>query len=317
MGQPVFFHWKPLLFTAGVAAVAGAVGVMVTLIVASPSSFPPSGGPHTITATTTTTTSMPPETIAVTLPPNDAYSGKVGVAIPEHIIDKLAPPPSDEASKILSNLWPGLSALLGALVGGAVTYATTSQKNKADRIAASEARQQAIDDATQARAQALEDRQDDRQTEINERSLEACFETLKAGRKITASARDLWTAIYNRRPHATVIEEFEAFDATTHDWYPAYEFLRLTVPPGGEPALEEYRLAFGAFTSTAVNWKDAYIDGRELTVDIETGEDRPGSVPVPTQKDMLQQNYDSCERLESAVYAKRDAFVAIVSAYFR
>jgi hypothetical protein len=86
----------------------------------------------------------------------------------------------------------------------------------------------------------------------------------------------------------------KTFDATTHEWYPAYEFLRLTVPTGAEPALEEYRQAFGAFTSIVQNWKDAYIDGRELAVDIETGEDSPASIPVPTPKVMLQQNYDNC-----------------------
>jgi hypothetical protein len=302
--RPSIFHWRSILFTLGVAAVVGAICIVVTSIVSSPASHNTSVGPGLTTPAATS--SLPsPETIAVTLPSNSAYSGTVSVAIPQHVIDKVAPPGGGSAEKTLQSLIPGLSGLLGALIGGGVTYLTTAQKNKADRAAAMEARQQALDD-----------RKDVRRTEIKNRSFEAVVDAVTAGRKITAAARDVWVAVFNRQPRETVLEEFKAFDAATHDWYPAYEVLRLTVPSSAEAALEEYRIALGAFTAIATNWKDAYIAGNESTIDIETGDEKPPSETATDEKLNLQQNYDKCDRFELAVYEKRNALIAITKAHF-
>src|SRR5258708_1614108 len=123
-GEPSIFNVKWLLFTVGVSAICILVTwcFLTSPTSASPSTSPTSTGGSTPTTTsaspstsptstggsTPTTTSASPsnQTIAVTLPPNSAYSGTVSVAIPDRIIDKLGPPHDSGVVKFFDSIWP-------------------------------------------------------------------------------------------------------------------------------------------------------------------------------------------------------------------
>jgi hypothetical protein len=279
--KPFKFTWKWVLCVLGV----GAICVLATLQIDTRSQ---SGS-----ASTTT----PTETVNVSIPPNSlGPAGTVGVAIPGRIIDKLGPPHDTG----LAGIWPAVTVLLGTLAGAALTFATTSQKNKQDRIISEEARQQATADRIETRRQ-----------EIRDHSLQACLEVITAGRLVAMATRTLWVHCANKEPRDKVEESFSKLDPVLRDWYIASEVLLLRMPPVAKTAFIAYREALNKYVQSATRWSGDYLASIPAAA-------QPGSPPgTPIPFPPRRHTAIKCKRLENDVLTKREVFVDIANDYFR
>jgi hypothetical protein len=268
-GEPSIFAVKWTLFTVGVSAVC----VLVTwFYLTGPTSAPPSIRPPSTGSTSTTTSASPPnEPIAVTLPPNSAYSGTVSVAIPDRIIDKLGPSHDSGVVKFLGSIWPGASALIGALIGGLVTLAAGRLNNAHQREAEYETRRQVVRD----------------------RTFSACADVLKAGRLQLGSTKQMWYNAYIGATHDQVRKDSKEVDKDIQDWYSVSELLRLTLPPGAKSAFKDYADALSGYVGEAWRFRDEYLE-------------KP--LPDPNfERDNA--GHERLDGIEDDVLAKRNAFI--------
>lgn len=229
---------------------------------------------------------LPSKTIDVIIPPNTTGSAgqsrTVSVTIPDSVLEKLGPSHDTGAKDVFQIVWPGLSTLLGALVGGGVTFGAGFLKNSQEQRASNESRKRFIED----------------------RSFNACVDVLKSGRLFTAAVTKLWYAIYTREPRDRIIGNAKALEKATRDWYAASEVVRLTVPPEAKHAFDDYNKALGVYHNKVQEWKIEYLASPSPSAE---------SDPDITFDDASYAEYD---RLEDDLLAKRDAFTKIVKSRF-
>lgn len=270
-GKPSISKVKWLLFTVGVSAIC----ILVTWFLTSLTIAPQSTSPTSIGGSPLTTTSGSPsnQTIAATLPPNSAYSGTVSVAIPDRIIDKLGPPHDSGVVKLFESIWPGASALIGALIGGLVTLAANRLHNSLQQQASFETRLQFVRD----------------------RTFKACADVLKAGRLAAASTLTMWYDAYDGAPHDQVRKDSKELDKDIQDWYSVSELLRLTLPPGAKSAFEGYASVLSAYIIEARRFTDEYLE--KPWPDSNFEHDVPG--------------YERLDGIDADLLAKRTAFMDV------
>ncbi|WP_428339788.1 hypothetical protein [Mycobacterium sp.] len=86
---------------------------------------------------------------------------------------------------IFQIIWPGVSTLLGAIVGGGVTFLANIQKNSQETRASKDARKRAIED----------------------RSFAATVDYLKAARLLTTAMGVLCYDVYIKEPRENVLKD--------------------------------------------------------------------------------------------------------------
>lgn len=196
------WFWLRLL---ALVALGGGVGWTLATIHSGPQSSSSS------TTKITPITPPPNQTVTVTIPPDQNEPAReVGVTIPGPILDKLGPPAQTSWAKVFENIWPGVSTLLGALVGGGVTLALGLLTNSHQKRASQDARRGVIKD----------------------RSFNALAELLKTGRLVAAGANNLWSELNVATPRQGLFAELStSFDEASRNWFAAGVAARLALPP--------------------------------------------------------------------------------------
>jgi hypothetical protein len=183
---------------------------------------------------------------------------------------------------VLEVVWPGVSTLLGALVGGGVTLWANLQKNSQEKRASDEGRKRLIKD----------------------RSFKASVDILKAGRLLFAAGNMTWYKVYVRATHGHVDEAATTLERTLRDWYSAAEVVRLTVPPEAEPAFEDYAKVLGHYVACVRERKHKYLQRTLPDTELESDYEPD------------QAFYNEFNALEDDIIAKRDTFIKVVKKEF-
>jgi hypothetical protein len=134
---------------------------------------------------------------------------------------------------VLQIIWPGISALLGAGIGGGATLFANHQKNVQEQGAARSSRQSGVKD----------------------RSFNACVDLLKAARLLTSEANTLSFHMSKGDSQVIIAERAGRFDEALRNYYAANEVARIAMPPAVADSFDDYTKALVAIASHVYTWR--------------------------------------------------------------
>ncbi|MCV6983087.1 hypothetical protein H7I53_23060 [Mycolicibacterium pulveris] len=161
----------------------------------------------------------------------------------------------------LEIVWPGLSALIGAAIGGGVTLWANKQNSAQERSA----------------------RKDARQREIKDRGFAACSEVLRTGQLYYNEVNSLWWDLQCLKDRKAILTHDEPFDDALRNHHAATALARIAIPPTAEPSFSDYIRSVRNIANVVADWKVEYLDARDFlspepfefsTSDDSTPEDR-------------------------------------------
>jgi hypothetical protein len=190
---------------------------------------------HSTSPTRSPSTTSP--TVNVTIPDKpDQFGHTVTVAIPDLLFDKLAKIAHPGA---LETVWPAISALLGALVGGGVTLLANKEQSSAEKAAALSSRK----------------------AQIRDRGLAACVDVLKTAQLYYNEVNSLWWDLQNAEPKDVIEGHSASFDEALRNHYAANAVARLAIPPTLKNSFKDYIKAVRDIADVVSEWEADYVPG--------------------------------------------------------
>jgi hypothetical protein len=172
---------------------------------------------------------------------------------------------------LLQIVWPGVSTLLGAGVGGGVTLWANNQNHAQEQAA----------------------KLSSRQSQIKDRSFNACVDLLKAAQLMTHEANTLRIDLRNGEPYDVISSHSPPLFDSVRNFNAAREVARMAIPPTVKSCFDQYVKAAGNFSDEVYDWKIAYLKSRD----------------TPTRD-------EKCQLLIDDMIAKRDDFSRAASTQF-
>jgi hypothetical protein len=171
----------------------------------------------------------------------------------------------------LQVVWPGISALLGAGIGGGATVLVNRQTNKQQRAAAFSSRQ----------------------SQIKDRSFDACVDVLKTALLLCNEANILWYDPATGDSDELNSSRSAPFYEAARNHNAASSLARMAMPPMVKSSFDDYMTAVAELDAEIYNFK---VDSGDTPISGEEYRDKPIS----------EEEYGE---LVNDVKAKRDHFV--------
>lgn len=177
----------------------------------------------------------------------------------------------------LQIIWSGISGLLGAVIGAGATLVANRQNNKQEQAAAFRSRQ----------------------SEIKDRSFDACVDVLKTGQLLTDEANILWYNPATNESEERNRSHSEKFLEALRNHNAAKALARLAMPPTVKSSFDGYITAVYEIATEIYNYK------------IESGPTISGDAYRHTPR-----SEEEYRKLVTDVRAKRDVFANVARMQF-